>query len=460
MGRSAQAVVIFDSKRVLTYANPAAEALLGYSIDQLSSVSGTYSDQANANDLANIVSRISPPPEIMKRLQPGVAPFFASANATKADGTIFFLPLPQEDSAPMMLGLIDLNAEVNVENSEVGNWPAHSNSTSHFARQIARECLAMWRSHFQMNRFVGPSPASQQVFIKAKAALDSGANLLVHGPQGSGREHLARAIHESWVRNQSPESNQQTNGPEEDEFRFALLACDGRLADPEMIQSTFKELFELQKHLGQPDGRLLLLHAEGLSEAAQNELLGLLRLREYDVRVSATSTVELASLENFDPTLAGLISTVAIEIPALSERIEDIPVLAQAFLEANNATATKQLSGFSEEALECLVQYDWPGNVDELIEMVGDIHKTANGDRITQDDLPKKIMFSLSAQEFPVEPSAGIDLDRLMKQLESEMIDRAMKKAKGNKSKAAELLGINRARLLRKLESGNDKSAS
>ena len=105
-----------------------------------------------------------------------------------------------------------------------------------------------------------------------------------------------------------------------------------------------------------------------------------------------------------------------------------------------------------DEALELLVAYRWPGNVDEVLTLVEQAFDAARGPIITAADLPKAIRVAVHANDRPPPKSEAIVLDDLMADIEVELLRRALSRAKGNKTKAAELLGISRARLHRRLE--------
>src|SRR5262249_4677309 len=140
--------------------------------------------------------------------------------------------------------------------------------------------------------------------------------------------------------------------------------------------------------------------------------------------------------------LACALSTLTIELPALAARLEDLPLLAQAFLEEANAAGLKQVAGFSPEALDRLVAYSWPGDVDELVHMVREAHGRAQGDQIDVGDLPQRIALASQAAAYARQTDESIVLEEFLAKLERELIERALRRAKGNKTKAAKLLGL------------------
>jgi DNA-binding NtrC family response regulator len=172
------------------------------------------------------------------------------------------------------------------------------------------------------------------------------------------------------------------------------------------------------------------------------------------LRIIATSIApldELAAQNRFRPDLACALSTVAIQLPPLSHRREDIPLLAQAFLEEQNAHGAKQLRGFSPEALDQLAAYPWPGNIDELAAAVREAHSKAEGHQVVPADLPQRIFLAVAARRLPRREPQPIDLESFLWQIERELIERALRLAKGNKTKAARMLKLTRPRLYRRM---------
>ncbi|MCH5373169.1 MAG: transcriptional regulator, partial [Planctomycetes bacterium] len=139
-------------------------------------------------------------------------------------------------------------------------------------------------------------------------------------------------------------------------------------------------------------------------------------------------------------------------LPPLRKRKEDIPLLAQFFVERENAAGGKQLRGFAESALDQLITYGWPGNVDELAETVSAAWKTAVGPLVTASDLPPRIELAARAATRSTASRESIQLDDFLAEVERELLRRALRRAKGNKAKVARMLGVTRARVIRRIE--------
>ena len=192
-----------------------------------------------------------------------------------------------------------------------------------------------------------------------------------------------------------------------------------------------------------------------LSTAAQAELAGFMKLPAFDLPTIATARTELRKLAEtgaFLPELALRLATVSIEIPSLADRKEDIPIIAQYLLEQHHAAAGGQLEGFSHEAMDQLLLYDWPENLAELHEVVAASVEHANGPWIEVNDLPPLMHEVANAAKRTERPTEEIKLDDFMESIERELFRRVMREARGNKTRAAELLGISRARMHRRWE--------
>jgi DNA-binding NtrC family response regulator len=183
-------------------------------------------------------------------------------------------------------------------------------------------------------------------------------------------------------------------------------------------------------------------------------LAGILAISELGLQPIGTARrrlLELAAEGTFREDLAYALSTLVIELPALNERRDDIPLLAQAFVEEMNAEGKQQRSGFTPEALDLLTAYPWPENADELAVVVREASRRAGGPLIAASDLPRKIHLAADAAAHPPMREQSIVLPDFLDRIEAELIERALRQTKGNKAQAARLLGINRPRLLRRL---------
>ncbi len=130
-----------------------------------------------------------------------------------------------------------------------------------------------------------------------------------------------------------------------------------------------------------------------------------------------------------------------------------MPLLAQHFLEEMNRQGEKQVAGFAEEVASLFAEYNWPGNLSELFKVVREAHTSAQGDLIREAELPFRFRTGYDAQHIPpAEPLRPLPLEQLLSDYESDLINQALRQCKHNKSQAAELLKVNRAKLYRRME--------
>jgi len=256
---------------------------------------------------------------------------------------------------------------------------------------------------------------------------------LIVGPTGSGREHVARTV---------------VAGSDSEASDTKLIPLHCSITDPAQIQTTMKELLKQQS----TKATLLLIDVDLMDAGSQQELLGYLQLPGLSARMIATSSTELInSKTNFDQTLASRLSTMTIDLPPLSQRREDLPLLAQAILESKNDQQARQFSGFTRQAIEMICEYDWPENFGQLASAIEEAASNATGSIIQVADFSETFRHSIKAQQFAPKEETTIDLDQYLLTIEEQLVGRAVAQAKGNKTKAAELLGISRAKLLRRL---------
>jgi DNA-binding NtrC family response regulator len=284
---------------------------------------------------------------------------------------------------------------------------------------------------------VGRGAGHRRLLDQLAAAAASRVPVLVLGEPGTGRRLVARTIHYRGQDAKSP-----------------LLMYDCAALPAEVIE---REL--LTVHAG-PAGvasgeRPTLLLTE-IAELPRDVQARLTTLLDGPARLIATSAVEpdVARRDGrLRPELFFALTTLVVRLLPLRERIEELPLLAQHFLDRANARGLRRLAGIDADALRVLSAYDWPGNLRELSRVIDAVHQRAAGDAIGAGDLPAAIRGSLgAAYNPPAMPPPVTPLDETLTQIERRLIEQALVRARQNKSRAAELLAISRPRLYRRIK--------
>jgi DNA-binding NtrC family response regulator len=189
--------------------------------------------------------------------------------------------------------------------------------------------------------------------------------------------------------------------------------------------------------------------------------LRLLESLATPVRLLATTTSDPDTAlkeELLRPELYFALTTLVVRLCPLRERRDELPALAQHLLERANERGGTERTGFTPQAIRAMVGYDWPGNIRELGRVIDHAHARAQGDGpfIDLDDLPASIRGDLGgAFHPPAAPDSIKPLDELMTEIERRLIETALRQARGNKSRAADVLGISRPRLYRRMKELN-----
>lgn len=427
-------IYALDGQRRIISCNPACAEWLGLPAEQLI---GQRCDYA-ANELApaerSAAAALCPPPQVFVGEMAQRQVVWRAPSGNLEHRTATFVPLSAEDSAAILAVL----GEATLADSTAP--PAMDIAQSGDLHERLQQLVRRMRARFRLDRLVGDSPAIRRVRDQVATAIASRSRVLVVGPPGSGREHIARTII-------------YADRPDHDPTLLPL-AC--ATLDGELLQSSLTSLSKRgQAPASSEEATLLLLEVDQMTPPVQTVLATMLRHPPFRFRVLSTarkSLMQLAADDAFDRELAFALSTLEIELPSLQDRREDIPMLLQRMVEEFNAVGGRQLAGFSPAALDRLASLPWNGNVEELSMVVREACQNVGTVWIGEADLPARVRAVVSAGLHPRREPEPIRLDDFLLEVERELIERALRRGQGNKAAAARLLGISRARLLRRLE--------
>lgn len=298
---------------------------------------------------------------------------------------------------------------------------------------------------------LGKSDAMSEVFRAIPKISGSNANVLITGESGTGKELVARAIHYSSSRASAP---------------FVPVNCGGipeGLLESELfgyVKGAFTGASESRAGFFQTaDGGTIFLDEIGeMSLSMQVKLLRVLqdkevcmvgasKTRRVDVRILAATNKDLFELVRmgvFREDLFFRLHVITVSIPPLRDRRDDILFLARHFADKYAKEMGKEKPHFSEKALEVIRNYNWPGNVRELENVIQRLIVLNEGESIEAPDLPLLMRFSALGE---------VGFTRTLQEVEAEYIRNVLESVKGNKTRAAEILGIDRKTLREKLKS-------
>jgi DNA-binding NtrC family response regulator len=294
----------------------------------------------------------------------------------------------------------------------------------------------------------GASPAMRAIIDMAQRVAGSDATILVSGEHGTGKEVLARKIHAASRRADKPFVPINAGGISEHLVESELFGhVRGAFTDARADRSgAFETANGGTLFLDEIGNMPLVQQAKLLRVLQTGELsrVGSSKVIKVDVRVLAATNVHLAkevAAGRFRADLLYRLNTVELRIPPLRERCEDIPALADQFLQKWSARVDRALS-FTQGARQRLVAYPWPGNVRELE------HVVERAAVLAQDDVLDTALLGLDAEP----PAPALPDAITLEQAERYLIDRALERASGNVNDAARELGLSRSALYRRLQ--------
>ncbi len=319
---------------------------------------------------------------------------------------------------------------------------------------------------FDASRIIGRSRAMNRVLEIVGMVAPREASVLILGESGTGKELIANALHHGSPRKDNrfikvncaalPETLLESElfGHEKGAFTGAIERRPGR--------------FELADR-----GTIFLDEIGEMSLATQAKLLRVLQEREFeplgstrtvsvDIRIIAASNKILrdeVEKNTFREDLFYRLNVVPINLPPLRERKEDIPLLAEHFLQIYNEKNTRNVRGFHPRAMDALMRYDWPGNIRELENVVERAVIFAQEDWVIFSELPEQIR-EASGDLYSTRVREGLHAGMTIKEMERELIIKTLDENDANRTQAAKMLGITRRTLQHKLKEYSIDQAS
>jgi two-component system response regulator PilR (NtrC family) len=309
------------------------------------------------------------------------------------------------------------------------------------------------RDRFHFGNIIGQSPKMVALYDLLEKVSPTKTNILITGESGTGKELVAKAIHYNSPRKDKPFVTLNCGAIPESLIESELFGhMKGAFTD---AIATKKGLFEVAD-----EGTIFLDEISELPLLMQVKLLRVLQDKEFkrvggtedilvDVRIIAATNKDLEEAvkeKRFREDLFYRLNVIQIKLPPLRDRKEDVQILANHFLQKYSQELSKPISKICPEALQILLNYEYPGNVRELQNIIERAVALESSQELTPHNLSSYLSEQPLLRKGPIDieiPNEGIDLEKMVEDLERSLLLKALDRTKGIKKKAAELLHIN-----------------
>ncbi len=320
------------------------------------------------------------------------------------------------------------------------------------------------RGKYKFDNIIGNSSAMQQVFARMERIVHTDSTILILGDSGTGKELVAKAIHYNGARKDKPFMaincgaipaellESELFGHVRGSFTGAIADKPGKFELANNGTIFLDEIGTMPHHLQMKLLRVLQEH--------EIERVGSGKKIKLNVRVISATNADLedeVKLGNFREDLYYRLNVIPIHLPPVRDRREDIPLLARHFLQSSCKSMNRPLMTISAEAMKSLQNYDWPGNVREMENVLERTVALTEHETIEVSDLPPNITAQSALDEAagvncPRVSADGVNMPATIETIERSMIREAMDLAGGVKARAASLLSINRTTLVEKIK--------
>jgi PAS domain S-box-containing protein len=435
------AVFLVDAQRRVVFLNDGCQSLTGWTLPEVVGSVCEFASSGDAGSVEALTGALCPPQETIDgEHRDVVRQFVHRTSGQTVSRMVHFYPLDTDGQADFVMGIV----------TEIPTRP--TGADTRIVTQVHAELAALrhaLRQRYGAGSILTKNVSMKRVIDQVEAARRSRATVHICGEKGTGKEHIARTIH------YTSDLGQQA---------FVPIQC--RLMPPRELHEAIRRLVEADWGERLPiaalqPGCVFLDDVDTLPRDVQQRLVDFVaspRGADFrkNVRLLSSSHVGLEVArtdERISDDFFYLVTSVQIELLPLRQRMDDLKILAQHFLEQRNHDRSKQVTGFSSEVWSQFEEYNWPGNLDELDEVIYEALCNSDGPVIRADHLPFRLRTGLDAQRLgPVSDGPIEALEPLLQRVERELIERALEQAKGNKTMAARLLKITRPSLYRRME--------
>lgn len=442
LGQTATPVFWVSADRRIAFFNSGCEKLTGWPADEVVGQLCEYVSDPRSGSLEALAASLCPPAEAFAGQTVSVPALVACRGGEPQPRTLSFVPLVNEEGS--LAGVLGVAAA-----AAAGIEKSSPDASSHeLHAELASLRIALSR-RFGTQSLICSSDGMLRVAGQLAIARGTRAAVLIWGEKGVGKEHLARAIHY------------------ESEWRSrAFVPLDCRALTPLELEQAMGRLFgpaRDEEFFDSPTalrpGTIFLTQVECLPRDVQRLVVEGFRAQPADragLRLIASTSIEPSGLEADERLRSDfyhLVTHLCIAVPPLRRRNEDLRLLAQHLLEELNRGESRQFNGFGDDVWEKFVEYNWPGNVGELLAVIREARAACNEPLIRAKDLPFRFRTGFDAQSVgPASRPPVAPLVPFLIQAEKEQIQQALKECRHNKTRAAQLLGLPRPRLYRRMQ--------
>lgn len=435
-------VFIVNAAREVVFVNGGVTELTGWKGADVLGSKCSFTSSSDRASLESLTGALCPPQEAFHGEHVCVAKFFVHhQTGNSLARLVHFFPLAIDASVRSVMGIVTAlpKAKSLVETLPLSQVHAELASLRHELR-----------SRFGTKSLVARTACMQRVLEQVMAAQRSMVSVALCGEDGSGKEQVARAIH------YESELGSKT---------FVPIDC--RRLPPREVEDSLNRLMasdwtEMTPIAAMHPGCLFLKCVNHLTRDLQARIVSFLHTEQG---VEFRRRVRLIVSLDDDPSLCleqeqltedffFAVSGLRIDLPPLRSRLPELRVLSQLFLEECNRVGNHQITGIASDVWTLLESYGWPGNLNELRQVMVEAHAAAKAStKIETSHLPFRFRSGLDAQSIAPHVSRTFEpIEQLLSRVEREHIEGALEFAKSNKALAAKLLGITRHSLYRRME--------
>ena len=428
---------MLTADRRIAAVNQAWETLTGFTAAEVFGLECRPHGPTHPGDPAGLGGSFYPPPEVMAGQSLSAGTWLIRADGERLRRQVDFWPFH------------DCNGAINGILARVRrlDQPAMAQDSDRISlREALLDLRARTYARYTHDALIGTGAEHTRVLNGVAAAVGSKIPVTITGEPGTGKRFVARLIHQRGSARLMP-----------------LLGYDCQAIPAEILERELFGNLDPNRSVGEwgrlvaPEGSTLVLgDILQMPLDLQRRLAIGLDQGSSSARLIATTSGNLDNARRRHQIVAELyhaITAVVIPLRPLRERIEEIPLLAQAFLERANLRGQVSRAVLSDQAIAVLQSYDWPGNLRELSKVIELAHANGSSERIERADLPASIRGELGGAHLrPTAPARPVPLKEQLNAFEKEKIEEALALTRHNKTKAALRLGVNRPFLYRRIK--------